>query len=287
VGETTSISWTDSSFNGWIGCTVVGPPCFGCYARDLDARYQWGVPAAERIKGAAPHWGPGAPRYRTSAANWRKPLAWNEEAKARGIPRKVFAHSLSDVFDNEVPAEWRDDLFDLMRRTPWLRWQVLTKRVPNIARMLPSDWGDGYPNVGLVASCGTQAEFDRDEERLLPIPARWHGFSLEPQLERIVIGGRSRTLHYDGSVWIITGGESRQAGAKLPDGTPLAPRPWYPAWARDLIDASRLAPHVSVFVKQTGAAPVGLEPPADGAGADPTRWPANIRHQTFVPELLS
>lgn len=283
MGAITGIGWTDHSFNGWIGCSEAGPGCVLCYARDLDARYQWGVKKEDRrTDGLAPHWGPGAPRYRTSAGNWKGPILWNKQAQARGVPAKVFCNSLSDVFDNEVEQQWREDLFALWRETPWLRWQVLTKRVPNIRRMLPFDWGTGYRNVGLVATIVNQAEWDRDAMRLLGIPAAWHGFSLEPQLELIFPFGLLKRAIGGGSVWIITGGESAQKGA---DGKTIEPRPYNLRWARSLLAESRIN-FSKVFVKQTGAKPIGCEAPTDGSGSNPDLWPADIRVQQFPDELL-
>lgn len=60
MGEVSAISWTDATFNGWIGCTEVGPGCVPCYARELDRRYQFGLKPPERVSGiadVAPHWG--------------------------------------------------------------------------------------------------------------------------------------------------------------------------------------------------------------------------------------
>lgn len=287
MGETTAIGWTDATHNEWIGCTEVGPPCFFCYARELDRRYQWGVPGAERVKGAAPHWGRGAPRHRTSEANRRKPYTWNAKAQAAGKVTKVFCNSLSDVFDNEVDDAWRADLFTTWRETPWLRWIVVTKRTPNILKMLPKDWGGGYPNVGLVATVGDQPELDRDAPRLLSIPARWHGFSMEPQLGPMVVP-LELAFEHRRSIWCITGGESAQAGSAHSDPNvtlPEAPRSWDPRWAEALLRTSRLASNVHVFVKQTGARPIGIEWPSDGMGKDPDAWPDAIRVRNFPPEL--
>lgn len=287
MGMVSAISWTDGTFNSWIGCSEVGAPCDFCYAREQDKRWQWGVPAAQRDPTKAPHWGHGAPRYRTSESNWRGPLKWNAAAQAAGVPMKVFANSLSDVFDNEVPQQWREDLFSLWRATPWLRWIIVTKRVPNITDMLPADWGAGYPNVGLVATTGDQKEFDRDALRLLSIPARWHGFSIEPQLGCVMLP--DWVGDHDGSLWFILGGESRQRGAKRSDGLPIPeePRPWNPDWAMSMIADSLQWSNTFVFVKQTGARPIGLLPPEDGMGKDPAMWPKDIRVQEFPPELLS
>jgi protein gp37 len=84
MGENSKIEWTDHTFNPWVGCTKVGPPCDNCYAEAWANR--WGQV----------EWGSHAERKRTSAANWRKPYKWNAEAKAAGERRRVFSASLAD-----------------------------------------------------------------------------------------------------------------------------------------------------------------------------------------------
>lgn len=84
MGAETKISWCDSTFNPWIGCTKVSPACANCYAEAL--MHRWG-------KGL---WGPGKPRQRTSAACWRQPLKWEAEAARTG-------HLLDGVEHHEFP----------------------------------------------------------------------------------------------------------------------------------------------------------------------------------------
>jgi hypothetical protein len=64
------------------------------------------------------------PLAATSPANWKDPRGWNaqapEFAREHGRRRRVFCASLADVFDNQVPEAWRDDLFDLILETPGL-----------------------------------------------------------------------------------------------------------------------------------------------------------------------
>lgn len=291
MAEQTAIGWTDATFNGWIGCEEVGPGCVPCYARELDRKYQYGVPGAERAPGiapVAPNW-TNDRRHRTSAGYWNKVHQWNARAAAAGKPLKVFAHSLSDVFDNVVPEVWRHDEYRLWRETPWLRWIVVTKRVSNIKKMLPKDWGTGYPNVGFVCTTVNQDEFDRDADRLFSIPARWHGFSMEPQLARIV----TDPVHLPrSSVWFITGGESAQGSVKHPmidkdTGMVRVPVPYDPEWADVLVKLAADCPHLFIYVKQLGACPVGMPAPRDGMGKDPEQWPESIRVHQFPPELLS
>jgi hypothetical protein len=96
VGENSSISWTNHTFNPWVGCTKVSPGCDHCYAEaDFDRRKHFVT------------WGAGNPRRRTSASTWRNPIIWNREASTTGYRPRAFCASLADVFDNEVPPEWR------------------------------------------------------------------------------------------------------------------------------------------------------------------------------------
>lgn len=188
MAEDSAISWCDATFNPWIGCTEVSPACAHCYARTLmQDRYGRVI------------WGPGQPRVRTKT--WGDPLKWNRRAALSGYRPRVFCASLADVFDNEVPDEWRRDLWNLIFDTPNLRWILLTKRIGNAAKMLPPDWPNNFPNVGLMATLADQEEWDRDFAKLMAVPAAWHGVSAEPLLGRIDIGEAKPD-------WIITGGES-------------------------------------------------------------------------------
>jgi protein gp37 len=77
-------------------------------------------------------WGKGERRIRNSDEYWKKPYAWDRRAKKNGIRIKVFAASMADVFDDEVDPSWRSDFWNVVRDTPNLDWQVLTKRPQNI-----------------------------------------------------------------------------------------------------------------------------------------------------------
>ena len=172
-------------------------------------------------------------RRRTASANWRKPIKWNRDAIREGIRRRVFCASLADVFDNQVPPQWRGELWHLIRTTPGLDWLLLTKRPQNIAKMLPPDWGAGWPNVWLGMTGENQPEFDRRWTHLRDIPAVVRFVSYEPALGPLQLPRDGRLPH-----WIICGGESG-AGARMMD----------PAWARDLRNACAFS-GVAFFMKQ-------------------------------------
>ncbi|WP_449393418.1 phage Gp37/Gp68 family protein [Eoetvoesiella caeni] len=209
MAENSKIEWTDHTFNGWEGCTKIGPGCDNCYAENRNARF---------AGGKSINWGQGAPRRRTSVANWNKPLAWNAqryvecECGWRGpehkldvaevgffkglaacpecnavdfkpVRQRVFCSSLADVFDNEVDPAWRADLFRLIEKTPNLDWLVLTKRIGNVSKMIPDHWAAGMPsNVWLGATIVNQQEADRDIPKLMQIKANVRFLSMEPLL---------------------------------------------------------------------------------------------------------
>ena len=229
MAEHTTIEWCDHTFNPWEGCQKVGPGCDNCYAEARDQRFTGGR-----------HWGPGAPRRRTSPSNWHQPLRWNLRAATEGRRARVFCARLSDVFDNAVPPEWREDLWRLIASTPHLDWLLLTKRPGNIAAMLPPSWGAGWHNVWLGCTVVNQAEADRDIPKLLAVPAAIRFLSMEPLLGAVGLTAIRRTKSegwmrpLDGRFnrihWVIVGGESG----------PNA-RPMHPNWARSIRDQCQAA----------------------------------------------
>jgi protein gp37 len=278
MAEDTRIEWADHTFNPWIGCTKVSPACDHCYAEAQAGRY-W--------KGEGLWAGN---RKRTSENNWRQPLKWNRQAtefRAKsGRPPMVFCASLGDVFDNQVPDEWRRDLWELIHQTPGLVWLLLTKRPQNIRKMLPNipgratfarncpPWDAGWPNVWLGTTVENQAEADRRIPHLLAAPAAKRFLSCEPLLGPVDLtslsvvspGGveqwnaldrtEAREAASEGAVsgvidWVIAGGESgREARLTQSD------------WFRSLRDQCAAA-GVPFLFKQWGEWAPGTPPSYD------------------------
>lgn len=237
MAKNTDIAWTDSTFNGWWGCQKTGPGCDNCYAEKLDKRT------------GGDHWGPGAPRRRTSVTNWNDPIRWNKKADAffaeHGRLRRVFCASMADVFDSAVDVLWRDDLFTLIANTQKLNWLLLTKRIGNAKTMLP--WMSKYSgpdgqrtlnawdNVWLGATVVNQTEADRDIPKLQSTPAKKRFLSMEPLLGPVDLTGL-----LDNIDWVIVGGESGPGA-----------RPMHPEWVRSLRDQCKAA-NVPFLFKQWG-----------------------------------
>ena len=265
MAENTSIEWCDATFNPWMGCTKVsredtgGGGCDHCYAE------AWSKRAGDKVG----KWGPGAPRVRTSAAMWRQPARWNAQAFVQ-----------CDVFDNEVPTLWRQQLMTLVADTPNIDWLFLTKRIGNARKMLAdASMHDGRlltandeyrppANLWIGATIVNQEEADRDIPKLLATPAAVRFLSMEPLLEHVDIGwtfadsrviacprcrfstnrlwhgpcpNDGATLLNDvGVAWVISGGESGHGA-----------RPMHPDWARSLRDQCAAA-GVPFLFKQWG-----------------------------------
>lgn len=283
MSDKTGIQWTDATFNVWWGCTKVSPGCDHCYA-ERDAK---------RFAPNSVLWGEGSTRRLFGDKHWRAPLLWNDKAARAGKPYRVFCSSMADVFDKDGPDSERARLWALIEATPALTWQLLTKRVGNVLRMVPPTWRDGFPNnVHMGISVVNQEEAERDIPKLLAIAARVHFLSCEPLLGPIDLrlvrpaplwagdGPGAMCASFDrlGLHWIIVGGESG----------PYA-RPFHLEWAGDLVRQCKAA-GVPVFVKQMGArAMVASSTGApirflfsDRAGGEMHEWPVALR----VRELL-
>lgn len=208
-----------------MGCHKVSAGCKHCYAETLITN-RMGKPGL---------WGANGVRQRTSPQVWNRPIRWNREAEERRVPYRIFCSSLADVFeDYPGPNEWRAEVFEIIKATPWLDYQLLTKRPENIERMLPDDWHGGYPNVWLGTSIEDNRVADRAAE-LVRIPASVHFVSYEPAI------GPLDELDLTGIEWMIVGGESGPGY-----------RPLDLQWARDMQDRCEEA-GVAYFFKQNAA----------------------------------
>jgi len=247
--KNSKIEWCHHTFNPWVGCTKVSPACDNCYAEGWANRY-----------GKGHLWN--GERARTSATNWKWPYKFEKEARESGKRIRVFSGSLCDIFDNQVPQEWRNDLFRVIADTPHLDWLLLTKRIGNVQKFIKEE----IANVWIGATICNQEEANRDIPKLLKVPAAKHFLSMEPLLGAVDISRWLGPQCDNGSVpssdgtcgvmcercngfgtgcpgidWVIVGGES---GPKA--------RPMHPDWARSLRDQCKAA-GVPFFFKQWGA----------------------------------
>lgn len=189
MGITTNIQWCEASWNPWQGCHKVSAGCKNCYMfRDLS---RYGKDPDTVI--------------RSSQATFGAPLRPSWQSKLP-INARIFTCSWSDFFIKEADP-WRAEAWNIIARTPYFTYLILTKRPERIAQCLPPDWhdwsGPGYPNVWLLVTAENQAMYDKRWPILLKIEARVRGVSAEPLIGPLDLSG-----HNAYPDWIISGGES-------------------------------------------------------------------------------
>lgn len=188
----TKIAWTDETWNPIHGCSRVSAGCDNCYAERLSyERYGWtdepwtAIHAAENVTLKPKRLEPGGDGH---------PSAYNE-------PKRIFVNSMSDVFHAEVPAEFIEEMFAVMRNYPEHVFQILTKR-PGRAADMTLQWP---PNVWM----GTSVEDERVLDRLNLLrdcDAETLFASFEPLIGPVAEGADE--LDLSGYDWVIVGGES-------------------------------------------------------------------------------
>ena len=231
MGTKTGIEWTNHTWNPWRGCRKISAGCRNCYMFRDQIRY--GKDPRKIIQAAK--------------QTFYTPLRWT-------APAFVFTCSWSDFFIEDAD-KWRPAAWDVIRKTPWLTYQILTKRIGNVRDRLPADWP--LPNVWLGVTAENQQAADMRIPELATIPAAKRFVSAEPLLGPIDFGctcwfsdntgiggecrncGKSRLFHYAFD-WMIVGGESG-LGARLVSG----------AWIRNIRDQCD-AVDIPFFVKQWG-----------------------------------
>lgn len=227
MAEKSAIEWTEATWNPWYGCLKVSPGCKFCYMYRDMVRY-----------GRDPH------IVTRSKTKFKDPLTWVRTGKA---PKFCFTCSWSDFFIAEAD-EWRGEAWEIIRKTPQITYQILTKRPERIREHLPADWGSGYKNVWLGVSAENQQYADERIPHLLKIPASVLWVSAEPLLGRIDFS----MIDWDGSTaltvlegysrikWVVAGGES---GPEC--------RPMQAEWARTIAQQCK-AVNAAFFMKQMG-----------------------------------
>lgn len=177
-----SIEWTESTWNPLTGCTKTSDGCRHCYAERMSKRLQaMGQP--NYVNGF---------RLTLHPHALMLPLSWKK-------PQSIFVNSMSDLFHDDVPDTFILEVFDIMRRANWHRFQLLTKRAERLATLSPMlPW---MPNVWMGVSVEDQAHISRIN--LLRSSGAYIKYvSFEPLL------GHVRCLNLKNIDWVIVGGES-------------------------------------------------------------------------------
>jgi protein gp37 len=213
------IEWTDATWNPVRGCKKISPGCKHCYAETF----------AERWRGIQGHPYEQGFDVRLVPAKLGEPLTWRKH-------RFIFVNSMSDLFQQDVPASFVQQVFETMAAADWHTYQVLTKRphlMRDIVGALPSELVN-LPHVWLGTSVEDRRYGLPRIDTLKQVPAAVRFLSIEPLLEDL------GELDLQGIHWVIVGGESGPGA-----------RPMQPGWVSNIRDQC-IAQDIPFFFKQWG-----------------------------------
>jgi len=314
----TKIEWSEYSWNPVVGCSKRSVGCERCYALRMAVRLAHNpkLPDETREKYAS--------TVRKVGDKWQwsgKVALFPERLKEplkRRRPTRYFVPSMSDLFHENVPLDFIEQVYDVMAEAKQHTFQVLTKRPRRAADfllnyILPSprylnvaDVPLIWKNVWLGVTAENQAVADERIPLLLQIPAAVRFVSCEPLLGVVDLSEYLMCRQYAGEEkqpkprtiggkpykvmrirprlsWLIVGGESGPGA-----------RPMHPDWARSLVQQGKAA-NVPVFVKQMGAhwakyaEPEGdwhttVKQRGDSKGHDMRYWPEDLQVRE-MPEV--
>jgi len=177
------IEWTEQTWNPTTGCTKVSAGCKHCYAEVM----------AKRLKAM------GANGYQNGFNLSLLPERLTQPLK-RKKPTTYFVNSMSDLFHEDVPFEFIDKVFDVIKETPQHRYQILTKRENQLLAYFD---GKVVPdNVWLGVSVENIKDGLPRIDVLRKISAKIRFLSIEPLLEDL------KVVDFTDIHWVIVGGES-------------------------------------------------------------------------------
>ncbi len=235
-----AIEWTEVTWNPTTGCDKISTGCENCYALTLSKRLKAMGQAKYQKDGDLRTSGPGFgltlhPDTLTIPYSWRS-------------PRTVFVNSMSDLFHEDVPVDFIQQVFTVMADTPQHQYQVLTKRAQRLSKIAAKlEWPS---NVWMGVSVESQRYAFR-LNHLRKVPAAVRFVSAEPLLGPV-------ELNLDGIDWVIVGGESGHGA-----------RPIEAVWVESIRDDCESS-GTAFFFKQWG----GRTPKAGGRELNGQTWDA-------------
>ncbi|MEM9479695.1 MAG: phage Gp37/Gp68 family protein [Verrucomicrobiota bacterium] len=213
------IEWTDATWNPVRGCTKVSPGCKHCYAETI----------AERFRGIPGHPFEFGFDLRIVPEKLGEPIRWSN-------PKKIFVNSMSDLFHEDVPDSYIEQVCKVMLAADWHTYQVLTKRAGRLESLLRRKLkrAANAPHIWWGVSVENQKYGLPRIERLQNANASCSFLSVEPLIEDL------GEFDLSGIDWVIVGGESGHGA-----------RPLKKQWVRNVRRQCRVA-KVPFFFKQWG-----------------------------------
>lgn len=175
-------------WNPWHGGHKCSPGCANCYVYYLDSLRDRDASVVTRSKT-----GFNLPLKKSRSGEYKIPSG-----------TELATCFTSDFFIADADG-WRDEAWDIIKRRSDVNFLICTKRIERFDKCIPSDWGDGYPNVRLAVTCENQQKADERLPILLGVRAKTKYIFASPILEDIDF---SPYLCRGGIDMVSVGGES-------------------------------------------------------------------------------
>jgi protein gp37 len=187
MSVSSSIEWTDATWNPVRGCTKISPGCAHCYAETF----------AERFRGVKGHPFEQGFDLRIIPEKLDDPRTWR-------APKRIFVNSMSDLFHEGIPDSYIAAVARVMVEAGWHTYQVLTKRSDRLLALLkgPLKFAANQRHIWWGVSVENRRSGLPRIYHLKSAPALVRFLSIEPLLEDL------GTLDLSGIHWVIVGGES-------------------------------------------------------------------------------
>ncbi len=210
----TTIEWTQCSWNPVTGCCKISEGCAHCYAERMAKRLcAMGQQRYAKGFDVALH-----PDIVDLPLRWRK-------------PKSIFVNSMSDLFHPKVPDSFIASIVETIRKAEWHRFQVLTKRA---SRLESIDSLLEWPSNTMLGVTVEHRDTHGRLDALRSTKAACKFVSFEPLI------GPIGKVDLRGIDWVIVGGESGPGA-----------RPMEEAWVLEIrAQAQRLG--IPFFFKQWG-----------------------------------
>ena len=177
------IEWTEQTWNPSAGCTKISSGCQNCYAETMAIRLQ-----AMGVEG-----------YENGFKFNIVPSRLNDPFKKKK-PTVFFVNSMSDIFHKDMPEEYLESIFDVIKETTQHTYQILTKRADRMYQYLSER--EIPDNIWLGVTVENRKDGLPRIDKLRKLQASVLFLSVEPLIEDLGI------INLGNIDWVIVGGES-------------------------------------------------------------------------------
>lgn len=278
MAEKSNIQWTDATWNVARGCTKVDEDCKFCYMMRDGEKFGYDGKILKKTKTV-----------------FNLPLKYSKTKSDvwHGRPL-LFTSSLTDFFHKDIDS-FRDEAWDIIRKCPHLIFQILTKRPERAIDHLPKDWGNGWDNVWMGTSIGSQKSIHRVKD-LMKVKSKIRFLSIEPLYGEVDITNKGTNDAYNfptrydsngrgiewadvgdkfiGIDWVIAGGESGNDTGKY------RYRPCKLEWIEKIVKDCQ-ENSTPIFIKQLGTHLSKEMKLSDRHGGNIEEFPKHIRIREF------